>query len=193
MDETTELIGVNWDVQKALVGATEYEFSASVVEEHHEHMLSFMKGCGLCGEGDHTETTRTYFNRKETALMPPLEWQVGSSTFKLYTVLVTEVIDENAPKPYKELKVSELLESGDKLARIVLRAFDSHSIGLYSALWPKYIETQDGTRFLRMYTGVSRFAGDEKSDACRKVTSYLKFYKNGYPKPYGRNEDAASL
>lgn len=208
---------VNQTIHELLTKATEKEYFEPILEEQHERALEFLR---ILQIAERTfSSTSGYFNRKESALTPSLEWMVGQSVLRVKVLLVTEIseigeFDKN--RKWKNLGLDGL-RNADPLARVIKEAFTelSYNIDLDVDLVSKFIDQiQPPFQLLRSlpfyWTYIKPLDADKgflrvvvfgsgkqvvmpDTNVKKIITSYLRFYKNEFPKPHGSGKNSIAL
>lgn len=198
--------------QDYLVEATEIEFFTPKLDEQHQRAIELLEKLEITAYRN--SQASNYYDRKESALKH-IAWKVGLSEMKVYPILVTKVFklanllpplafigntallfsdptqDYRNKVEYnvKTLGISDF-KKADPLTRILESAFNRFKHICYSYI--QYYESDASTRFVRVYL-LSERVSIPKSGEENIILSYLKFYKNGYPKPHGTGKDVVSL
>lgn len=202
-------------IQELLQKATEAEFFGRQRKAQHEQAIELVQKLDIAWRGFSSISPNCfneYYDREEIALIPALEWEVGRSKLKVHVLLITQIFDAEkrpgTPSSYDFVDDSDFtplgfvgLRSADPLVRILLNVFqqlrsDPTLRDLFTTPYIRswqYYETIDGTqRFLRVYL-LEEDVSVPNSGIPKKSVSYLRFFKNGFPKPHGTGENVVPL
>lgn len=197
-------------IQELLKKATEEEYFLPVLEERHEQALEFLKTIGIAKHA--FSSTSGYYNRKESALAPALEWTVGLSTLRVNVLLITEILEEDEFDNKWENLGLDGLKNAEPLVRAIEQAFREFSRGIDLDLLEKFdSEYENSPRPLPFYINYVKLINTDKgflrvwvfgtdkrvimpeTNVEKIITTHLRFYKNEFPRPHGTGKDSIAL